>query len=106
MQGVAAGLMTCISFVDLLPASIEAVGFAQANLWFYGGVLFFASIVAFIPEPSAADAYFKTAELEAESSEDERTQAEKENRQKVSWPAVLLFSLLCLLWRPLSWSRI
>ena len=33
-----------------------------ANLWFYGGVLFFGIIVYFIPEPSAADAVIKSTE--------------------------------------------
>lgn len=34
----------------------------QANLWFYGGVLFFGIIVYFIPEPSAADAMIASGE--------------------------------------------
>lgn len=40
----------------------QAVGFLLANLWFYGGVLFFGVIVYFIPEPSAADAAIKASE--------------------------------------------
>lgn len=34
----------------------------QANLWFYGGVLFFGLIVFLIPEPSTADAMIKAGE--------------------------------------------
>ena len=53
-QGLAAGLMLCISVNDLLPAAVEEVGFVQANACFYAGVLFFAAVVYLIPEPSPA----------------------------------------------------
>lgn len=53
LQGLAAGLMLCISFMDLLPASMAVIGFARANMFFYQGVAFFAVIVALIPEPNA-----------------------------------------------------
>jgi hypothetical protein len=53
-QGLAAGLMLCISMMDLLPAAVEEIGFAKANVCFYIGVLFFAAIVYLIPEPSPA----------------------------------------------------
>lgn len=53
-QGVAAGLMLSISFLDLLPEASEAIGAPTAQLWFYGGVALFALIVAAIPEPSTA----------------------------------------------------
>jgi ZIP family zinc transporter len=62
LQGLAGGLMLSLSFVDLLPQSMQAVGFLLANLWFYGGVLFFGIIVYFIPEPSAADAVIRSTE--------------------------------------------
>ncbi|KAH8942993.1 hypothetical protein BDL97_13G025200 [Sphagnum fallax] len=52
MQGLAAGLMFSISFLDLMHNAINAIGFARANLWFFGGVLLFAGIVTLIPEPS------------------------------------------------------
>ena len=61
-QGLAGGLMLCISFVDLLPASMDAVGFWLANVWFYAGVGFFAIIVYFIPEPAAAEAAIAASE--------------------------------------------
>jgi hypothetical protein len=60
-QGMAAGLMLCISMIDLLPAAIAEVGFVQANLCFYAGVLFFAAIVYLIPEPSPASIKVDTA---------------------------------------------
>ncbi|KAK3272681.1 hypothetical protein CYMTET_19034 [Cymbomonas tetramitiformis] len=53
LQGLAAGLMLCISFMDLLPKSMAVIGFARANMFFYQGVAFFAVIVALIPEPNA-----------------------------------------------------
>lgn len=52
LQGFAGGLMLCISFFDLVPASINAVGKVAANLWFFGGVALFALVVHFIPEPA------------------------------------------------------
>ncbi|GAQ82623.1 Zinc transporter and related ZIP domain-containing proteins [Klebsormidium nitens] len=52
MQGLAAGLMLCLSFFDLLPGAIHKIGFKLANLWFFAGVLFFWAVVQFIPEPS------------------------------------------------------
>ncbi|EFJ42807.1 hypothetical protein VOLCADRAFT_66570 [Volvox carteri f. nagariensis] len=53
LQGLAAGLMLCISMLDLMPAAVEEVGFAAANGWFFAGVAFFAAVVHFIPEPSS-----------------------------------------------------
>jgi hypothetical protein len=53
LQGLAAGLMLSISVMDLLPEAAEEIGFVAANACFYAGVLFFAAIVALIPEPDA-----------------------------------------------------
>lgn len=53
LQGLAAGLMLCISMFDLMPAAVAEVGFAAANAWFFAGVLFFAVVVHLIPEPSS-----------------------------------------------------
>lgn len=53
-QGLAAGLMLSISMLDLLPESVEAIGFVRANLFFYLGVLFFAAVIYIIPEPDAS----------------------------------------------------
>lgn len=52
LQGLAAGLMLCISMIDLLPEAVESIGFVKANIWFYGGVAFFALITAVVPEPN------------------------------------------------------
>ncbi|KAG0464441.1 hypothetical protein HPP92_020066 [Vanilla planifolia] len=54
LQGFAAGLMLSISFLDLAHNAINSIGFLKGNLWFYGGVIFFALVVNFIPEPKLA----------------------------------------------------
>ncbi|KAM0995600.1 hypothetical protein ACFX13_005761 [Malus domestica] len=54
LQGFAAGLMLSISFLDLAHNAINSIGFLKANLWFFGGVIFFAIIANFIPEPTLA----------------------------------------------------
>ncbi|XP_020588164.1 zinc transporter ZTP29-like [Phalaenopsis equestris] len=52
LQGFAAGLMLSISFFDLAHNALNSIGFLRANLWFFAGVVFFAFIVSFIPEPT------------------------------------------------------
>lgn len=52
LQGFAAGLMLSISFLDLAHNAINSIGFLKGNLWFYAGVIFFAVIASFIPEPT------------------------------------------------------
>lgn len=52
LQGFAAGLMLSISFLDLAHNAINSIGFLKGNLWFFSGVIFFAIVTNFIPEPS------------------------------------------------------
>lgn len=52
LQGFAAGLMLSISFFDLAHNALNSIGFLKGNLWFFAGVIFFAFIANFIPEPS------------------------------------------------------
>ncbi|XP_042514750.1 zinc transporter ZTP29 [Macadamia integrifolia] len=54
LQGFAAGLMLSISFLDLAHNALNSIGFFKGNLWFFAGVIFFAVIVNFIPEPTLA----------------------------------------------------
>lgn len=84
LQGLAGGLMLSISFIDLLPSAIENIGFLKANIWFYGGVLFFGLIVFFIPEPSAADAMIKAGEsaIPEGASKDAVKSAKDERKQR------------------------
>lgn len=46
--------MLSISFFDLVPESVEAVGDAKATFWFFAGVAFFAVIVWCIPLPEGS----------------------------------------------------
>ncbi len=86
-QGLAGGLMLCISFVDLLPASMDAVGFWLANVWFYAGVGFFAIIVYFIPEPAAAEAAI--AASEKASSGGKSSVEERKHRKAVLMSGII-----------------
>ncbi|XP_057953586.1 zinc transporter ZTP29 [Malania oleifera] len=52
LQGFAAGLMLSISFLDLAHNALNSIGFLKGNLWFFAGVIFFAVVASFIPEPS------------------------------------------------------
>ena len=79
--------MLCISFVDLLPASMEAVGFWRANVWFYTGVGFFAIIVYFIPEPAAAEAAI--AASEKASSGGKSSLEERKHRKEVLMSGII-----------------
>ncbi|XP_040993522.1 zinc transporter ZTP29-like [Juglans microcarpa x Juglans regia] len=54
LQGFAAGLMLSISFLDLAHNAMNSIGFLKGNLWFFAGVIFFAVIAKFIPEPTLA----------------------------------------------------
>lgn len=54
LQGFAAGLMLSISFFDLTHNALNSLGFLRGNLWFFAGVIFFAVVAKFIPEPTVA----------------------------------------------------
>ncbi|XP_052206073.1 zinc transporter ZTP29 [Diospyros lotus] len=54
LQGFAAGLMLSISFLDLAHNAMNSIGFLKGNLWFFAGVIFFAVVTNFIPEPTLA----------------------------------------------------
>merc|ERR1711916_33277 len=47
--------MIYISFMDLMPEAIMHVGFTAANVWFFGGMVFFAAVINFVPEPEVED---------------------------------------------------
>jgi ZIP family zinc transporter len=66
MQGLAGGLMLSISVFDLFQESQEAVGTLWANVWFFAGVIFFAAVVHFIPEPDSANLVIEEDEEEEE----------------------------------------
>jgi ZIP family zinc transporter len=53
--GFSGGVMMLVSFVELLPGGIEAIGFAPANLAFFGGMLAMFLIDALIPHDYMAE---------------------------------------------------
>lgn len=53
--GFAAGVMVMVSFVELLPGGIEAIGFGLAHLAFFGGMLSMFLIDALIPHTYIAE---------------------------------------------------
>jgi len=53
--GFAAGVMVMVSFVELLPGGIEAIGFGPAHLAFFGGMSIMFLIDALIPHTYMAE---------------------------------------------------
>jgi len=53
--GFSGGVMILVSFVELLPGGIDAVGFAGANLAFFGGIIAMFLIDALIPHDYMAE---------------------------------------------------
>jgi len=53
--GFSGGVMVLVSFVELLPAGIDAIGFAWANLAFFGGMVAMFLIDALIPHDYMAE---------------------------------------------------
>jgi len=51
MLSFASGVMLYLSFLDILPEAMEHIGFMDANLSFFVGVLMFFVIERFVPEP-------------------------------------------------------
>ncbi|KAK9999945.1 hypothetical protein SO802_019548 [Lithocarpus litseifolius] len=70
LQGFAAGLMLSISFLDLAHNAINSIGFLKGNLWFFAGVLFFAIVANFIPEPTLAPVSDSTKKTGDEGGKD------------------------------------
>jgi ZIP family zinc transporter len=53
--GLSSGVMIYVSFVELLPASINTVGALRANAAFFGGIILFMLIDFFIPHEYIAE---------------------------------------------------
>lgn len=53
--GFAAGVMVMVSFVELLPGGIEAIGFGPAHLAFFGGMVTMFLVDALIPHTYIAE---------------------------------------------------
>ncbi len=66
--GFSGGVMILVSFVELLAHGIEAIGFASANLAFFGGMLVMFLIDALIPHDYMAEHHH--TEVEDRADED------------------------------------
>jgi ZIP family zinc transporter len=64
--GFSGGVMILVSFVELLPGGIDALGFAPANLAFFGGMMAMFLIDALIPHDYMAEHHH----TETENSQD------------------------------------
>lgn len=81
LQGFAAGLMLSISFLDLAHNSINSIGFLKGNLWFFAGVIFFAIIANFIPEPTLAPNSDAKSKKQTNGTENGKDLMKKHRRQ-------------------------
>ena len=66
--GFSGGVMILVSFVELLAGGIESIGFAWANLAFFGGMLMMFLIDALIPHDYMAEHHH--TEVEADDDPD------------------------------------
>lgn len=82
LQGFAGGLMLCISFMDLAHNAINAIGFSKANIWFFSGVLAFAIIVTFIPEPNVGPTVITSKRAMDKKDEDFSSNKDSLKRRK------------------------
>jgi len=69
MLSFSAGVMVYISFMDLLRECVIRIGFFAANIWFFGGMIFFALIVAVVPEPEFVEKSSKKKDDNGKPSE-------------------------------------
>ncbi|KAL8159455.1 hypothetical protein V2J09_000992 [Rumex salicifolius] len=81
LQGFAAGLMLSISFFDLAHNALNSIGFLKGNLWFFAGVIFFAFIANFIPEPSLAPGSDVKSKKKRNGDEKDKDVMKKHRRQ-------------------------
>lgn len=68
--GFSGGVMILVSFVELLAHGIEAIGFAAANLAFFGGMLVMFLIDALIPHDYMAEHHHTEVEEADEDAQD------------------------------------
>ncbi len=66
--GFSGGVMILVSFVELLPGGIDAVGFAGANLAFFGGIIAMFLIDALIPHDYMAEHHHTETEDEQDAT--------------------------------------
>lgn len=88
LQGFAAGLMLSISFLDLAHNAINSIGFLKGNIWFFAGVIFFAIIVNFIPEPTLAPSS-NVISKKRTNGEDKGKDLMKKHRRQVMYSGII-----------------
>ncbi|XP_021728952.1 zinc transporter ZTP29 [Chenopodium quinoa] len=88
LQGFAAGLMLSISFLDLAHNAINSIGFLKGNLWFFAGVIFFAIIANFIPEPTLTPTPSVKSKKRA-NGEEKGKDLMKKHRQQVMYSGII-----------------
>ncbi|KAF3638520.1 Zinc transporter ZTP29 [Capsicum annuum] len=87
LQGFAAGLMLSISFFDLAHNAINSIGFLKGNLWFFAGVIFFALVSNFIPEPSITP--ISGAKGKKKDGDDRNKDIMKKHRRQVLFSGII-----------------
>lgn len=87
LQGFAAGLMLSISFFDLAHNAINSIGFLKGNLWFFAGVIFFALVSNFIPEPTLAP--ISSAKGKKKDGDDRGKDIMKKHRRQVLFSGII-----------------
>ena len=83
-MGFASGVMIYISFAELLEESIEAVGFLQANLAFFGGILFMMLVDFLIPHTYLAEQILHSPETAGEVLSEEEKKKKDEDKEVLS----------------------
>lgn len=81
LQGFAAGLMLSISFLDLAHNALNSIGFLKGNIWFFAGVIFFAIVANFIPEPTLAPSSDARSKKKTNGTENGKDMMKKHRRQ-------------------------
>ncbi|XP_022754266.1 zinc transporter ZTP29 isoform X1 [Durio zibethinus] len=87
LQGFAAGLMLSISFLDLAHNAMNSIGFLKGNLWFFAGVVFFAVIANFIPEPTLSQS--SEVQSKKKNSDEGGKDMMKKHRRQVLFSGVI-----------------
>ncbi|PIM99855.1 hypothetical protein CDL12_27648 [Handroanthus impetiginosus] len=79
--------MLSISFLDLAHNAINSIGFLKANLWFFAGVIFFAIVANFIPEPTVAP--ISDAKSKKKNEDENGKDIMKKHRRQVLFSGII-----------------
>lgn len=69
LAGLAGGLMLSMVFFDLVPESLESLGFSHSNAYFFLGAAFFAVVLRFVPEESFEQFVMGDSQADSDSEE-------------------------------------